>query len=290
MESDPGQMFSVRRGGECFDLRWLHAQHERHPADLVVAHEHAHAVYHLVLYTGGRNEFFLRGRRHEAVPGVLALASPGEPHEFRPARPGGCAYLEATFELRSERGAFTAPWGQLLEAWFGQSFPALETPVRPAPTLRHQVAAALESLAGTLARPDADAPFVRARALLDLAWLLPRACGQTPGAEPAERRLERVARYLDAHYMRRAAVPELARMAGLSPSRFARAFTAAFGRAPIDYLIERRLDEAERLLRATRLSLREVALQVGFSDEFYFSRQFKKRRGRPPGACRRTEG
>ena len=51
---------------------------------------------------------------------------------------------------------------------------------------------------------------------------------------------------------------------------------------PIDYLTEYRINEACKLLRAGHLSIAEVAVSVGFFDQFYFSRVFKRAKGVPP--------
>ena len=54
------------------------------------------------------------------------------------------------------------------------------------------------------------------------------------------------------------------------------------GQSPIDYLTEYRINEACKLLRAGNLSIAEVAVSVGFFDQFYFSRVFKRAKGVPP--------
>jgi AraC-like DNA-binding protein len=54
------------------------------------------------------------------------------------------------------------------------------------------------------------------------------------------------------------------------------------GKSPIDYLTEYRINEACKLLRSGSLSIAEVAVSVGFFDQFYFSRVFKKSQGMPP--------
>ena len=50
----------------------------------------------------------------------------------------------------------------------------------------------------------------------------------------------------------------------------------------IDYLTEYRVNEACKLLRSGTLSIAEVAASVGFLDQFYFSRVFKRAKGVPP--------
>ena len=54
------------------------------------------------------------------------------------------------------------------------------------------------------------------------------------------------------------------------------------GQSPIDYLTGYRISEACSLLKNTGLSIAEIAVSVGFFDQFYFSRVFKKVKGVPP--------
>ena len=54
------------------------------------------------------------------------------------------------------------------------------------------------------------------------------------------------------------------------------------GQSPIDYLTSYRISEACSLLKNSSLSIAEIAVSVGFFDQFYFSRGFKKVKGVPP--------
>ncbi|MCF7849150.1 MAG: helix-turn-helix domain-containing protein, partial [Kiritimatiellales bacterium] len=58
-------------------------------------------------------------------------------------------------------------------------------------------------------------------------------------------------------------------------------------RPPMEYLKQLRLAEACRLLVGTDLSLKEVAADTGFCNQFHFSRDFCKAFGKPPGRWRR---
>jgi transcriptional regulator GlxA family with amidase domain len=57
-------------------------------------------------------------------------------------------------------------------------------------------------------------------------------------------------------------------------------------RAPLEFLTELRLELASRKLRTTSLALADVAAEVGYQSESSFSRAFRRRFGRPPGALR----
>ncbi len=72
----------------------------------------------------------------------------------------------------------------------------------------------------------------------------------------------------------------------VSPSGLQRAFLQRFGVSPKQYIIKLRMNKALQLLAENRLSVKEVALSCGFSDEKYFSRAFRERYGYPPSRLR----
>jgi AraC family transcriptional regulator len=80
---------------------------------------------------------------------------------------------------------------------------------------------------------------------------------------------------------------QLARECGLSTGHFSRAFKDTMGIPPHQWLLRRRIENAMRLLRNQQLSLPEVALACGFSDQSHFTRVFTKVSGTSPGAWRR---
>lgn len=79
-------------------------------------------------------------------------------------------------------------------------------------------------------------------------------------------------------------------MSRLSRSHFMRTFTKATGLPPFEYLIQLRLQNAMRLLRNSRLTVSQIAFEVGFNDSNYFTRQFSKRKGVSPLAYRKSFG
>jgi AraC family transcriptional regulator len=76
---------------------------------------------------------------------------------------------------------------------------------------------------------------------------------------------------------------QMAAVANLSPYHFARQFKASTGLAPHQYLISRRIERAQHLLRTHgEFGLAEVALRVGFADQSKFSFHFKRIVGATP--------
>ena len=65
--------------------------------------------------------------------------------------------------------------------------------------------------------------------------------------------------------------------AGLERSYFSKIFHTYTGKAPQEYLLDVRIDRAKYLLEHTTYSVREISSYVGFTDECYFSRIFRKK-------------
>lgn len=69
---------------------------------------------------------------------------------------------------------------------------------------------------------------------------------------------------------------DMAAHAGLSESQFSHLFKQQTGHAPLTYFIHLKMQHACAMLTLTRLTVKEVAHEVGYTDSYYFSRLFKK--------------
>lgn len=85
---------------------------------------------------------------------------------------------------------------------------------------------------------------------------------------------------------RRLAVSGLARVAGMSPSRFAHLFRAQMGVPPLAHLERLRIDRARGLLLMTRRPVADVGAACGFPDPTWFARVFRRHAGVTPLAWR----
>jgi AraC family transcriptional regulator len=83
------------------------------------------------------------------------------------------------------------------------------------------------------------------------------------------------------------ALAEMASAAGLSVSQFSRQFKARTGLAPHRFLIQLRVQEACRLLRAGTLPIAEVAIRCGFSHQEHLTRVLRAHLQTTPAAVRR---
>lgn len=89
-------------------------------------------------------------------------------------------------------------------------------------------------------------------------------------------------RYMERHYASNIDHLELAGLARMSSPHFSFMFRKYTGLRPTDYLADIRMRHAKKLLFPQGLSVRRTAREVGYEDEYYFSRRFKQRIGIAP--------
>jgi len=79
----------------------------------------------------------------------------------------------------------------------------------------------------------------------------------------------------------------LATRCGLSTGHFARAFRQTFGVSFHKHLMDMRIEHAKQLLVKTVMTLKEIALAIGYADQTTFTESFTRLVGTPPGRFRR---
>jgi AraC-like DNA-binding protein len=104
------------------------------------------------------------------------------------------------------------------------------------------------------------------------------------GLAPA--RANRVCEYIDSHLQENIALEVLAGIAQLSVHHFARAFRQTLGIPPHSYIVQRRIEHAQQLLRNTDLPLSEIAIVAGFTDQSHLARHFRTITGVSPSLAR----
>jgi len=104
------------------------------------------------------------------------------------------------------------------------------------------------------------------------------------GLAPA--RANRICEYIDSHLQENIALEVLAEIAQLSVHHFARAFRQTLGIPPHNYIVQRRIEHAQQLLRNTDLPLSEIAIVAGFTDQSHLARHFRTITGVSPSLAR----
>ena len=82
-------------------------------------------------------------------------------------------------------------------------------------------------------------------------------------------------------------IPTLAKMENLSNSRYVTVFKSQMGKSPNEYIIDLRLQLAKSLLDSTNMSIKQISERIGYTDQYFFSRLFKKYSGVSPQKYRK---
>ena len=243
----------------------------RHPAAHVALHHHG---YEGALHIGEEC--------YELQPGDLTLT------------PANTASL---YDL-PDNGFHLCIHFRHVEAATGETVHALSLPLHFRPGMGS------ETLAGRMAwitdlfrRAEHAAPGRRTLALaaasaglqeliLTLSLLDPGSEEEEAMSPKVEMAVQTLVGLIEARLRENLSVPDLASEAHLSQSYLARAFRVRYGLTVPNYLLRRRIELARHLLTTSRLSIKQVAAEVGLADIQHFNKQFRRLTGVSPSAYR----
>ena len=286
------QLLQVTYRQQPYDFVLLHAEQEQYRLAEGAApeHEHAHNVYHFILYTGGENEFLLAGARHPLRRGTLAITAPGEPHLFAPCRPGGATSRELTFCFEHDGMPLRLPVHRVLSLIAGVELPPVAFPVHLSERNTLRIEATYDNLVERLAARDAFCWFAEQQLMIELfSLVMYDVYGAPHPAGQADDPLLVVHAEIERRYNEPLTVDELAGHVFLSAGYLTRAFKARYGLPPIAYQQSLRVHAAKTLLASTPRTVTEIAGIVGYQEIGSFSKVFAKSTGMSPLAYRKGQ-
>ena len=229
----------------------------------------------LVTYTvAGQGRYRQPGLTLQAWPGDLVLLAPGALHEYAVPSGGRWEFLWAHFHPRPA----WLSWWRLPEVGQGLYHAAVPGPIRPR----------VEQTFLTLHADACGGDTLRREFALNglEQVLLLAAREQAAVRRPLDPRVQEVLDLLSADLAAPHTLGTLAAAVALSPSRLAHLFKREVGDSIGETVLTLRLRQAARLLLFTTRPVGDIAVDVGFTEAFYFSRQFRRRYGLSPRAYR----
>lgn len=233
--------------------------------------------HELILCLGGRGWLRIAGKKHEVGPGSLVWINCHHPHAYG-------AVSRDPWELYWMRieGRSLDRISELLQI---RSQPVFDKFNARSAALEFE--RAFDFMVGT--RPS-DAALTSAAVAAIIGIVFDARLSEPgliqPELPPAvQKALERMRLYF--HLPMR--VAELAQLSGMSESHFSRQFKSALGTSPIDWLRRERIHQAKRRLIESDDPVKEIARQVGYHDQFFFSKDFKKMTKLTPTQFREQE-
>lgn len=135
--------------------------------------------------------------------------------------------------------------------------------------------------------------MVRRASTLDETAAVFRECIRTlyeggVGNETLSKTVSDILRYIHSNYARPMTLDAIADSVEMSPNYVCGLFKKEMGTNLMNYIMKFRIEKAANLMLTTHLRSYEIAGMVGFSDESYFSRSFKKMTGVSPNEYRRN--
>ncbi|MCX4990077.1 MULTISPECIES: AraC family transcriptional regulator [unclassified Streptomyces] len=231
---------------------------------------HVHEAWTLLIVDDGAVRYDLDRHEHGTPHDTVSLLPPHIPHNGAPATEHG--FRKRVLYLDSSR---------LADDLIG---PAVDGPDLVDPVLRRRVGQLHTALAHPGDELEADSR---------LTLIAERLRGRlSPGPAPRPPRPDRplahrLRELLDERLVEGIALDEAARLVHAHPAHLVRAFSGAFGIAPHQYLMSRRVDRARRLLLDGRPP-GEVAITTGFYDQSHLTRHFRRLVGVTPGRYARS--
>ena len=98
----------------------------------------------------------------------------------------------------------------------------------------------------------------------------------------------RIKEYIDAHYLEDLKLPDIAEALHINLYYLSHTFKDLTGSSPMQYIIRKRIEEAQTLLLTTNMTITDIAMQCGYNNSNYFQSVFSNIVGMPPGKYRKT--
>jgi AraC family transcriptional activator of pobA len=235
---------------------------------------HRHAYHELIWVREGAGRHLIDGEPVEFGPRTLTLIAKGQVHQFQRAESVSAvvARFEDDWLASSRRWLFS-----------GQSCTALSVPADEAARFD----ALLDLLCVESQRPPSpESPELRSHLLSAvLLWAQRWREGQLEegGASRTDLQLyQRFEELLERDFATNHDAAHYAAELGMTTGTLSRLLTKLTGQSTKQLILDRVILEGVRLLRFSDLSVKEIAARLGFSDQFAFSKAFKRQRGEAP--------
>ena len=165
--------------------------------------------------------------------------------------------------------------------------------IKPATPVIVMTGCGSEELAVTVFRCGADDYLKKPFDMVELKAAVNGALGiretiERKGPDQEANGLHRAVRYIHKHLSTRIRVSQVAREAGMSVSCFERSFKKKMGTTFTGYVNGLRIQKAKELLEKNNLSMSHIAFACGFTNQFHFTRTFKKITNVSPSAFKKS--
>lgn len=262
-------------------LRSIHGeQHQQHPGDLTDV-EHWHNFAELVIITEGYGTHSIDGIDYPVSAGDVFVFQGKTKHYFKERH--GLGMHNIMYDNRRLQHSFKNLQGDagynamfLLEPVYRRRH-RFKSRLRISRRSLAHVEAIIHKIGSEQQQQLAGYDTLMLSMLLELIVFFSRQYSKADIPQVQELyRIGKIIVSLETQYHKNWSIAQLTKIAGMSKSSLIVAFKDATGYSPIDYLIRIRLQKTAELLIETSTSLSEIAVQCGFHDSSYLTRQFRR--------------
>jgi AraC-like DNA-binding protein len=233
--------------------------------------------YHIIFVRGGRGSYFLEGREELLFRGKIIFVSDGLAHTAIQNTFAPLSIIPIRFGLYynstgSQLFHFTEPFSL---AFIPEDIPAFENLF-------------FRLWQNHSLKFSSYCPLVTCNSIMTTIFVeMYRELRNREEGEVFDNRLERARMYMEEHPFFDYNLKHIASIANLSEKYFTKLFKDQYGVNPRTYLLNARMHHVRYLLEYSDKSIKEIAYEIGYADQYIFSKQFKKVLGVPPSFYKR---
>ncbi|MBC3796889.1 AraC family transcriptional regulator [Acetobacterium tundrae] len=237
----------------------------------------ARTIHHheLILVTGGKGIIINRGKRYPIKEGMLFYISPEVYHSID-SDPEEPIYFFSVHFSFVRVGMQNGKWmieneGEMLTLNAGQELKDY-----------YRIKNLFHKLVDSWDAKQAGYEFIAKTRLQQLLIAIYQNGKKQNQNSTTSLKMDKVIQYMHQNISRRVTLNELAELVQLSSTYLSRTFKVTTGYSVIEYFNKIKIDKAKELISEGDKKIKEVAEILGFTDEFYFSRVFKRIEGISP--------
>jgi AraC-like DNA-binding protein len=229
---------------------------------------------HILYITRGKGIFETEGKRYSVLPGSVLFLFPGIKHRYKPV--------------------FEVGWHEYWVGFQGKNFSKL---LEEGILSREHVffnTGLHDSIVATfnmiIDEVKTQAPLFQLKACAGILSLIAEILTRNRRKDQInnfQRIVEKAKSLMEANIAGVINLPGISEQIGISTSRFNEIFKTYTSMTPYQYYMQIKIKKAAELLEHKDVSVKEVAYSLGFEDQYYFSRFFKKKTGVAPSVWRK---
>ncbi|MBE5767699.1 MAG: helix-turn-helix transcriptional regulator [Clostridiales bacterium] len=227
--------------------------------------------YMLIVMLTGTLEYQTRRSRGEAGAGQALFLDCSAPHFC--AAQGGCSFTFIHFAGAQSRSLY-----EEIEAKGGNLIRMLSPN-----TMHESIGAMLFEMRNNRRMNEARTSALIYNMLMELL----EASGAAGKGQRENHLVDQAIDFIHSHLMEPLTVEDIAASVGYSASYFSHMFTGEMGMSPYRFVVKSRVDQAQLLLKTTRLSVQEIAFRTGFNSAANFCYTFRQIAGVSPHEYRK---